>query len=291
MAKRKQETFTPLPMPERPDLPGTEDTAALLVSYVYYDNWNKYREVGVGYRNWMLDSGAYTAWTKGKTIDLEQYTQFAKELLEKDPTLVEVMALDVIGDWQASLRNCEYMHRHGVAAIPTFHVGSPQEALDECARYEKFALGGAVGYPDKQRWAEQCFSRVWPHKIHGLGWGGENLLKGIPWHSADSSNWGLCSTAFGNWKSMPGGSVRGRVDLTPEVEWYLRLEKRVRARWKRVHEKHNTSFTLRLADVGSCHKTPWTPHVKAQLRKPGEPTQREKKRRAQEAAAQEETTL
>ncbi len=185
-----------------------------------------------------MDSGAYSAANSGKVIDFDAYNETCAELLASDEQLVEVFALDVIGDWRATLRNTERHWLAGVPAIPTFHVGSPAEALLEMARaYPKIALGGAVGWSAKKKlaWARECFARVWPKRIHGLGMNGERMLMELPFHSVDASSWLLGPAAFGRWQSYGANlSVRGgKQNLRSEVEWYMELEKRLRHRWAR----------------------------------------------------------
>lgn len=170
---------------------------ALLVSYYYIKPFleNKHR---YAYRDWVLDSGAFSAHASGGKIDLQEFIEKATELLTTDPTLTEVFALDVIGDWKATAANCDKMWAAGVPAIPCYHVGSPESELKRIARdYPKIALGGAVGFRGKDEWAKQCFARVWPKRIHGFGFGGETSILGLPWHSVDATNWemGPCLTA------------------------------------------------------------------------------------------------
>lgn len=217
-----------------------QEAPALLVSFVYLKPFLKNRE-RYFYRDWVLDSGAFSAHASGKEIDLQEFTDVALDLLENDPTLTEVFALDVIGDWEASIRNCEEMVRQGVPAIPTYHVGSPEEALLHIAKtYPKIALGGAVGYRQKDQWAEQCFARTWPKRIHGFGFGGEKSIMSLPWHSVDATNWESGPCMFGRWASFGGKSLRirgSKQNLRPEVEWYLRLEKRARQKWAKQMEE------------------------------------------------------
>jgi hypothetical protein len=191
------------------------------------------------YRDWALDSGAFSAHNSGTVIGLRAYTDACKKLLAGDPTLTEVFSLDVIGDWRASLKNTEAMWADGVPAVPTYHVGEPESVLLGMAKdYPKIALGGAVGYRDKDRWAAQCFARVWPKPVHGLGFGSEKSLMALPWHSVDATNWEIGPCKFGRWQSYGQMSVRGsKQNLRAEVEWYLALERRARVRWKREMAK------------------------------------------------------
>jgi hypothetical protein len=231
---------------------------ALLVSWWYWQTFSEERE-HYSFRDYSLDSGAFSAHNSGVTIDFQEYQTAAATLLASDPQCTEVFALDVIGDWRASLRNTETMWEAGIPAIPTYHIGEPEHVLKHlAATYPKIAIGGAVGLhlARKKEWIRQVFARVWPKPIHGLGMGSEQLAMGFPFHSMDATNWEMAPAAYGNWKSMPGGSIRGgNQPLRMEVEWYLRLEERVQARWRKemtllaeMLEK-DTPASIRLAVV------------------------------------------
>lgn len=230
---------------------------ALLVSYVYLQPFLKNRHV-YRYRDWVLDSGAFSAHNSGEEIRLPEYIDCCKELLATDPTLTEVFALDVIGDWRASKKNCEKMWKAGVPAIPCFHFGEPWKELVAMARdYPKIALGGVVGQKvePRDKWIGQCFARVWPKKIHGFGFSGEKTLMRFPFHSVDATNWELGPCKYGTWKAFGHQrvSVRGsKQNLRAEVEWYLDLERRARERWKKemaLLESQPDSWTVRLCGV------------------------------------------
>jgi hypothetical protein len=209
---------------------------ALLVSYYYLKPFQGARH-RYHFRDWVMDSGAFSAHNSGVTINLQEYIDTCKRLLDEDDKLTEVFALDDIGSWQAGLHNTEEMWKQGVEAIPTFHPGKePWDLLKGYAKdYPKIALGGVVGMPAKQKkyMVEQCFARVWPCKIHGLGMSGENMVMSFPFHSVDASNWELGPCRFGNWKTFGDMSVRGSTqNLRCEVEWHLNLEAKARQKWK-----------------------------------------------------------
>ncbi len=171
-----------------------------------------------------------------------------------DPTLTEVFALDVIGDWKESLNNTEEMWRQGIPAIPCFHYGEPWELLKRLAKdYPKIAIGGCVGKRDKDKFAGQCFARVWPKKLHGFGFGSEQSIMLYPWHSVDATNWEIGPCKFGRWASFGNAniSVRGsQQNLRAEVEWYLELERKARNRWKKEMAQLATLPVLGLAING-----------------------------------------
>ena len=234
-----------------------QDRPALLVSYVYLKPFlaNKHR---YNYRNWVMDSGAFSAHNSGTDIKLQDYIDICKKLSIEDKSLVEIYSLDVIGDWKASLKNCEAMWAQGVQAIPCFHVGEPESILKGLAKdYPKVALGGCVGFKDKDKFAAQCFSRIWPKKIHGFGFGSEKSVMALPWHSVDATNWEIGPCKFGRWNSYGKMSVRGsKQNLRAEVEWYLDLEKRARARWANEMKKLEASGSpiIRLTANGHAEK-------------------------------------
>lgn len=215
----------------------------VLVSYVYLKQWQAARhEYDV--REWVMDSGAFSAFKSGKHIDLQEFIDVVLEIQETDPSLVEVFGLDVIDDWEQGLRNVEEMWRQGVKAIPTYHRGEPEEVLLHIGDvYPKIAVSGTGGRPmhrnEKVRFFNQCLTRVWPAKVHGFAVVDEECLRAIPFHSVDSSSWESGPTKWGTWRTMKPTkagrvSVRGsRHNLRDEVDWYLSQEQRCRVRWRK----------------------------------------------------------
>lgn len=208
----------------------------ILVSYYYLKGFSADQQI-YNYRDWVMDSGAYSAWSNNAVIDLDEYIEKCKELLAIDPTLKEVYALDVIGDWQASKKNVEKMWNAGVPAIPCFHMREPESLLLHYAKdYPKIAFGGMVGTSFKQKnvWAKAMMSKVWPKKVHGFGLGSESTVLSIPFHSVDSTNW-LAPQKFGsrfkNFRGKISLKPGSNWDLSSEIEWFVKLEERARHRW------------------------------------------------------------
>lgn len=223
-----------------------QSAPALLVSFFYLKDWLKNRDKYV-IRDWVIDSGAYSARAQNVEISLSDYIDTCKRLIEEDEDLTEIYALDVIGDWKATKRNTEKMWKAGIPAIPTFHRHEPWDALKGyAADYPKIAVGGMADLRGnrKQQYAEQCFARVWPKPIHGFGMATRKLILSLPWHSSDATSWELGPVGFGMWKSFgKKGSVgymnvRGsRQNLRVEVEHFLKLEKEARFRWRNEMRK------------------------------------------------------
>lgn len=208
---------------------------ALLVSYFYLKKFIE-KKNSYSFRDWALDSGAFSAHASGQPVDLAAYIEKCRELIAADPTLTEVFALDVIGDHRESIKNTERMWDAGIPAIPCYHYGEPVDVLLHLAKtYPKIAIGGCARMRKGKKLAftREVFARVWPKQIHGFGFGDEDSVMTYPFHSVDATSWELGPCGFGRWKSFGKLSVRGSSqNLRAEVEWYMRLEARARAKWQ-----------------------------------------------------------
>lgn len=150
-----------------------------------------------------LDSGAYSAMSKGAQIHLGRYVDFCKQYGD----MFEIMAsLDVIGDAEKSWKAWHYMVDNGAKNImPTFHYGEPWEYLDKMATTSHYmALGGLVKVPkpSQLRWLDEAWERLTDAqgkpvtKVHGFGLTTVSLMQRYPWYSVDSSSW-IQSAAYG----------------------------------------------------------------------------------------------
>ena len=216
-----------------------ESWPSILVAFPYVKPFLE-RQGFFRYRDWALDSGAFTAHGSGEVIDHEEYMELCLRLLATDPTLTEVFSLDVIGDPVASRRNAEREWERGIPSIPTFHFGSSWgHLMGLVAEFPKISLGGTVGLTggSKLRWFGECFRRVWPKRIHGLGVSGRKALSMFPFHSVDASSWATGPLRYGIWQSLGRGGEKGSTqNLRAEIEYYLKLEREVQSRWKREME-------------------------------------------------------
>ena len=234
----------------------TRKRPSLLVSFAYL---REFRPEQLSFSEWVLDSGAFTAHSSGKPVELQAYIDKVKELRAGPCPPAEVFGLDVIGDWRASRRNAEAMRDAGIVdVIPAFHFGSPEsELLSLSKSFPKIALGGVArkGMKVKQAFAKRCFSKVWPKRLHGFGYATEETVMMLPWHTVDASTWEMGPFAFGRWSSL-GGKVWGvkTEDIRAEVDVYLRREAAAQSRWKRTMEQDldgELAPKIRLAVISS----------------------------------------
>lgn len=178
----------------------------------------------------MIDSGAFSAHMAGFEIDIYKYIDFCHTIKLRDISIF--MSLDVIGDPEASLRNAEIMTKNGVNIVPTFHFGEPLHYLDDMKRlYPLVAAGGVArkGVRIREEFVDAVFSRIWPHRIHGLGITNRNLLMKYPFQSTDSSSWELGVRRAGRWPELGRVGQRGsRQNMVQPVMSYIKLQHDVR---------------------------------------------------------------
>ena len=143
-----------------------------------------------------LDSGAYSAFSQGVTVDIDEYIDFIKA---HQKYLAVYANLDVIGDPVATMKNQKYMESKGLKPLPCFHFGEDFKYLDYYLdRYDYLAFGGMVGKhtPALSSWLDKTFniicdqeSRLPRVKVHGYGMTSLMLMIRYPWYSVDSTSW------------------------------------------------------------------------------------------------------
>lgn len=154
--------------------------------------------------NFLLDSGAFTAWKSGKPISLDQYCDFLDSLPIKP---WRYFALDVVGDAKATMDNYEEMLKRGYNPMPVFTASQKFEDIDRY--YETTDLIGCGGLTNKFgnesiKYLKQVMQRVNGRKIHLLGYTKPDYIKLFRPFSCDSSSWtrsqryGLCDLYIGN---------------------------------------------------------------------------------------------
>ena len=141
--------------------------------------------------DFFIDSGAFSAFTKGHEIRVEDYSDW----IESNKEYLSLYAnLDVIGNQVLTRLNQEIMEGRGLFPLPVFHVGSGLKELRRlCEKYEYIAIGGMVPYMKR-------VNTIWPslvkifeigvdNRLHGFGCTNQKVLFNLPWYSVDSTTW------------------------------------------------------------------------------------------------------
>ncbi len=191
----------------------------VLFSYHYYQknaHWkriNKFLD-----RNIFLDSGAFSAHTKGVHIDIIKYCDFIKKL-----GISDYAVLDVIGDNKSTMDNIAIMQKEGLNPWPVFHMGSNLDDLKYYLdNYNKLALGGMVSSPNLNNWLvsvwQEILTRAPQCKIHGFGLTSQEKMQSYPFYSCDSSSW--CS--FSRYGQIYRWSQEKKILYTQRIEDFFK---------------------------------------------------------------------
>ena len=174
----------------------TREASNYLESYHYFNDdkmAEKVRSEGIKI---FLDSGAFSAFTKGIKVSVEDYCAF----IQKYSDIIEVASvLDAVGDPLATWQNQQRMEALGTAPLPCFHYGEDERYLEYyIANYEYITLGGMVpiSTPQLRLWLDRLWDKYLVDgsgrprvKVHGFGMTSVPLMIRYPWYSVDSSSW------------------------------------------------------------------------------------------------------
>lgn len=183
-------------------LEGFYQDLSLLESYYFLSESKDFpymKKVADDKLNIFLDSGAFSAYSKGVDISLGDYGNFIKQNAD---ILTAYANLDVIGDPRKTWINQVRMEKMGLNPIPTYHYGEDPKWLRRYLDkgYDYIALGGMV--PISTRDLTVWLDKIWTKylidkdgmpivKVHGFGMTVFKLMFRYPWYSIDSTTWVL----------------------------------------------------------------------------------------------------
>ncbi len=164
-----------------------------------------------------VDSGAFTAWTQGKQLDIDEYINYLNANTNELTLFASVdnipgkfRRLATLKEKQQSpilsWKNYMYMRERVVdkdKLLPVFHIGEDFKHLNNMCNIildgkhiPYIALGGTVGLnaTTKDNWYKQCFKIIKQSnnpnvKVHAFGMTSTNILENFPFNSADSTSW------------------------------------------------------------------------------------------------------
>ena len=166
-----------------------------------------------------LDSGAYTAFTKGVDINVDSYASFINEY--KDVFTCISNLDDTSKNEKKSYDNQKALESLGCSPCPVFHTHEDPKWLKKYIDegYEYIFIGGMVPETTKwlRVWLDDLFDKYLTNtdgtpnvKLHGFGLTDQNLMFRYPWHSVDSTSW-LMTGIFGGCVFQTG---RGIIKVT-----------------------------------------------------------------------------
>lgn len=174
-----------------------------LLESFHYMNGRTERALREGKYTMFLDSGAFSAFTQGATIDLRDYANY----VQQNQDIIDMAAnLDVIGagNEQETYNNQKKLEQMDAWVVPVHHARDRDQWLERYLDegYEYLALGGMV--PENTAYLLEWLDHVWDKyltnpdgsakvKVHGFGLTSIQLMSRYPWESVDSTSWVLTS--------------------------------------------------------------------------------------------------
>lgn len=160
----------------------------------------------------MLDSGIFSAWNKGGTLDLKEYIAYLKRNekwlysyvnMDSIPGKFGVIrtTADVEKSAQISYDNLQEMKNAGLHPIPVFHQGEDLKWLfrmiEDGDRYIGISTAKDLRTQVQRRWLDQVFTLITDKqgrpviRTHGFGITNPVLMTRYPFFTCDSTTWSL----------------------------------------------------------------------------------------------------
>ncbi len=159
-----------------------------------------------------LDSGAFSAWTQGIQIDIEEYIQFCHEHLDVVDVIANLDVLpgkpyqrltqkDIDDSAEQGWKNYEKMRDAGIPQdklVHIFHQGEDMRWLQRMVKeipYIGLSPANDKTTNQKVMWLDSCMPYVTDKKgrplvkFHGFAVTSLLLMLRYPWYSVDSTSW------------------------------------------------------------------------------------------------------
>lgn len=166
--------------------------------------------------NIMIDSGAFTVWTKEEVIDIQEYLDYIKSLngtfyfvnLDHIPGKPNVQPTqeEVLYSIKKGFENYYWFKERGIETIHVFHQGEDFRILDKMIEemdYIGISPRKTSSQKDRMQWLDDVYDHICDEdgnakvKTHGFAATGESMMRKYPWYSVDSVSYRLVA-AFGN---------------------------------------------------------------------------------------------
>lgn len=196
------------------------------------------------FKNYLLDSGGYSARKHGIDINVKDYARYLNNYKIK-----VAFNLDVLNNHK-SLENLKYLESHtNTYILPVYH-GSEWEKPEwnglleyYIEHYPYIALGGMAGRENSKDNMERFLNYVFNKTrdktmVHGLGMTTESILKKYPFFTIDSTSW-MAPALFANSRVHGEAYMKANAksrhfsyNTQEEIPWWFNLEKRITRLWE-----------------------------------------------------------
>lgn len=170
-----------------------------------------------------MDSGAFTAKSKGQVIRIDEYAAFLRRW---EKYITASAGLDVIFDPEGTWKNQKEIERYNLTPqpLPAFHIGEDFKWLVRYVNeYDYICLGGTAtkkySVQARLEWLDECWGNYLTDsdglpliKVHGFAATGIDVMRHYPWFSVDSTSW-IMSSAMGKAQFYEADPWSGEPDI------------------------------------------------------------------------------
>lgn len=195
--------------------------------------------------NILIDSGAFSLWKSGKTLDVEAYKDFCLSL----PQNFTFISLDVIPQTGSSQKDidicCEkgwenylYLKKYIKNLMPVYHYGDKLLWLKKYATENPCLLGVSpandTGEPTKREFLRETYRTIGTSvKTHLLGYSSFEGLRLFPAYSCDSISYKKSKVIYNGQKAQFYCNTHMYFLLRDTIRKFLAMEKLVTQLWER----------------------------------------------------------
>lgn len=188
----------------------------------------------------IIDSGAFSVWTKGDTIDIEDYLKFCMSLPDK----WQYVNLDVIPKTgstpdeielccEEGYKNYLYLKKHLKNVMPVYHYGDHIKWLHKFMQESDY-IGISPANDTSEKVKRQFFKEVFnvvqdKVKTHALGYSSDVGVTLFPFYSVDTISYKYLRNLRGNDYLV---SKQLYFFFRRNIKKYLKLERDVKKLWK-----------------------------------------------------------
>lgn len=190
----------------------------------------------------IIDSGAFTVWNKGGSIDIDAYRDFCLQ----QPQEWSFINLDVIpktGSTKADIEKCceegyenyLYLSKYIKNLVPVYHYGDEMKWLNKFVDHTDYigiSPANDTHESVKRRFLKEVFKNIdTSTKTHGLGYSSFEGLTLFPFYSVDSISFKKVHVFLEGKKKTFWGNGKMRFLIEQRIKEFLNLEKYLTELW------------------------------------------------------------
>jgi len=157
----------------------------------------------------LVDSGAFTAFNAGQTIELNEYMEFLRKWATD---VFGYLALDKVQDPAATEVNLRIMLSEGFKPIPVHVLGDDEQRMDELFSMSSWVACAGLRRPHRgaapPEYVKQKMAWAKGRNVHWLGYTSNAMIRAFKPYSVDCANYKQASISGSTSFYLGGGTMK-----------------------------------------------------------------------------------